>query len=197
VSAVLIASLSAKVNLPGGGEIVLTPRFGSPANVPDGNYYLIAYINQGQALQEGDYTNNTAAASTTTAITQPFIDPAGSFFSVPSILYEGTRASAIITVTNSGNVPAIGAITAQVLLSPDTSTGTGASLLRMQSKKLNLGAGKSTRIKVSFNVPVSADGTYLEGLISFSGAMSDSDLSDNMFFSSLPVTISEKTQLGA
>jgi hypothetical protein len=98
VSAVLIASLSAKLNLPGGGEKVLTLRFSSPANVPDGNYRLIAFINQGQILQEGDYTNNTAAASTTTTITQPFIDPAGSFFSVPSILYEGARASAVIIV---------------------------------------------------------------------------------------------------
>jgi hypothetical protein len=94
-------------------------------------------------------------------------------------------------------VPAIGVIAAQVLLSPDNSTGTGASMLGTQSKKLSLGSGKSTRIKVSFDVPVSADGIYLEGLISFSGAMSDSDLSDNMFFSGLPVTISEKTQLGA
>jgi hypothetical protein len=91
-------------------------------------------------------------------------------------------------VTNNGNVTACGLIAAQVLLSPDSSTGAGAVALGTLSRKLNLRPGQSVNLRVSFIVPASGDGPYLEGMVSFSGALADQDISNNIFFSDAPLT---------
>ena len=190
-SAVLIASLSPTLRVPAGGQRVIMLSFNSPADVPNGNYYLLTYLNEGNTWQESDYTNNTSVASSTTTITQPFVDIGGAMHSSSSVLYRGRRGIAIVTLTNGGNVPASGVFSEQVLLSPDDVSGAGAVPLGSLSRKMTVMPGRSVRIRISFAVPSSGDGAYLEGIISYSGALSDSNISNNTFFSDAPVTLAE------
>ncbi|HZK80799.1 MAG TPA: hypothetical protein VFC46_07015, partial [Humisphaera sp.] len=178
---------SPTVNLSAGHSKGLKIKFPSPTIIPDGSYYLIAVINPGQTITESNYANNAAVASMPTTITQPFITLAGSIQPAPAARNHATATYAYITVTNNGNVAASGSIVAQALLSPDNSTGIGAVSLATRSQKLKLAPGRSARLRINFVMPSSSSAnSYLEGMISFSGALVA--VNDVVFFSDLPLT---------
>lgn len=186
-SDLLIASLSTKMNIRAGNQKFVTLKFNSPSNVPDGNFYLLADVNPGDTVAESDYSNDIAAADTTTSIRAPYIDLVPGF-SPPAELARGSRSKARVTVTNNGNVLTGVATTFVMLLSPGNSTTVDASILGSLDKSLKLKPGQTRSFSMTFIVPANASGNYLA--ISLQDAsIVDSDPGNNTTFSADPVTL--------
>jgi hypothetical protein len=186
-SDVLVGASLQKLNLLPGRSKVTVLKFNSPANVPDGNYHLMAVMDWGASWTERDETNNVAVAQDATNITAPFVDLAPSFVSWPSPLRRGKRSTATVRVTNTGNVIASGSFSLQVNLSPDNATGAGATRLGSVFKAAKIKPGASLLVKVPISLGTGSGG-YLQGVFNYVGSPADRDTADNVLFSTTPIT---------
>ena len=172
---------------PGAGKAVRV-RFTYPT-VAAGDYFLIAEADAGNAAAEADEANNVAAAATATPLMLARIDLTGTFANgtvAGQSLTRGRRASALLDVANTGNVPASGRLEIAVRLIADgagaNAPATDAGVVRV---KVKLSPGVSKRLKLKFTPPADlAAGTYrLQATIDPAGTFADVDAANNVVVS--------------
>lgn len=185
----LLTSHAQKLNLKPGKSKKITFRFDSPADAADGDYHILAVIDPGGQFSESDTSNNTAVSSGPTTITAPVVDLTPAFYLPPPTIIPGRKTSITVTLTNTGNVLAKGDVNLTLWLSPDNTTGEGAISLGTFSKRVALKPGRTLKLKLKLQIPISITGSYFEGMLSYDGTPADSNLADNNFFSESAVTI--------
>ena len=147
--------------------------------VPDTSYYLVAQIT--------DPSSNIsdAASSGMVAVVAPTIDLAGVFVKQPVPAKHG-KTALNFTVSNGGNIAAVGPLAFNIETSPDGLLD-DASLLASPSKKINIKGGKSTKVMTSVALPA---GTYFLVIqLDPSDVFSDVDLGNNVFATVSSLTV--------
>ncbi len=145
-----------KITIRSGHSKTLTLHFDYPAGVTAGSYYVIAAI-------DATATNTATAqavSSTVVSITPPVVDLAATFTGVSSIKVDpGHRDSATITITNLGNVTALGSLNLALYASTDSALDTSDTLLNtITNRKVKIRAGKSIKLHIHFTAPLGLSG---------------------------------------
>ena len=139
--------------------------------VPDTTYYLVAQIT--------DPSSNIsdAASSSTVVVIAPTIDLSGVFAKQPVPGKTG-KTALTFTVSNAGNIAAVGPLAFNIETSPDGLLD-DATTLSTPSKKINIKAGKSTKVMTSIALP--AGSYFLVIQLDPNDVFSDVDLGNNIF----------------
>jgi uncharacterized delta-60 repeat protein len=148
---------------PGKGKTLKLKLGTYPSTLADGNFFLIARIDNGGAIPELKESDNNAATAAAITIAAPFFDLSGTPGAAPrGSLTPGGKVSASVLVHNAGNVALKQAVNVQVLASPgDAAPGNGDVNVASPVAKLNLKPGGSKNAKLSFVLPANlAPGTY-------------------------------------
>jgi Tol biopolymer transport system component len=154
-----------------------TPPAGGP------NYQLLAVVDETNTIEETLNNNNTAAAPIT--IAPAFVDLATQVGLVRPAGVRGRPFVVPVTLTNNGNVPAVGSATFQVTASTDNVFGNGDDVLVTTtpvSKRANVRNGpRGRRVPVRFLLPetLPAGNYFFFVETTFSGTVSESNLADN------------------
>jgi hypothetical protein len=169
---------------PGAHKAIKLKVTGFPS-VPDGDYFVLAQTSAPSA--------NTAASASATSvnIAAPFIDLSGTLpAAAKTTLTAGKKAPVSLSLTNSGNVDAVGTINVALSLRP---TGGGADVpLPAVPVKLKLKAGTTKAVKLNAVAPVgTAAGTYfLVASIDSTNAFTESNEGNNDLLGDVPLTLS-------
>jgi uncharacterized delta-60 repeat protein len=160
--ATVVKTLTQRINLLGGRNRIYKIPFVYPANLPTGNYYLLANVagNNTGPMRELNQLNNLSAAGHTVTITPPFITLAGSALSATSTFTVGKTARIEFTLANNGNVLARGRTVVDLYLSTDQSAADG-TLVSDKPFAIALQPGANHLYRLSFVLPKNlAKGTY-------------------------------------
>jgi uncharacterized delta-60 repeat protein len=160
--ATVVKTLTQKINLAGGQSHTYKIPFVYPANLPAGNYYLLANVlgDGSAAMRELNQLNNLSPAGHTVAITPPFVSLAGSALSAAKTFTPGKSAGIEFTLTNDGNVVSKGKTEVDVYLSTDQSVE-GGTLVSDKPFAIALQPAASHVYRQSFVLPKTlAAGTY-------------------------------------
>jgi uncharacterized membrane protein len=141
-----------------------------PANLPIGDYRIVAIVDSGNDLQETDETDNTAATTAVYNVAQPNIDLTATFTKVDLgtdlLAGSGDKGSVEIEVANLGNVPTDKsqlidiAFVARPVGAVDSSQDVTLAVLD-DTKGGNITPGKPAKYKASFEVPANLpEGSY-------------------------------------
>jgi hypothetical protein len=147
--------------------------------VADTTYYLVAQIT------DPNSNLSDAASSGTVAVVAPTIDLSGVFVKQPVAAKHG-KTALNFTVSNAGNIAAVGLLAFNIETSPDGLLD-DASLLASPSKKINIKGGKSTKVMTSIALP--AGSYFLVIQLDPSDVFSDVDLGNNVFSTGLSLTV--------
>ncbi|HWE01777.1 MAG TPA: CARDB domain-containing protein [Tepidisphaeraceae bacterium] len=124
-------------------------------------------------------------------IQAPQIDLSGSFDKAPTVATASKKLSASITVTNHGNVPAIGALPIVVDTSAVNTLDDTALQATSFGKKVNIKPGKSITIQLSKLIaPSTADAYYLIVQLDPTNTLGDANTTNNVFSTSDPIVVS-------
>lgn len=141
------------------GTKLVTLKFIYPAGLTGGNYNIVATAN---ATATGDASAQVVSAARV-AVSQPTVDLATTFASThPVAISPGKGDNANITITNNGNVTAIGDLSLKLYASADQTLDLSDTLLAaITGRKFTLRAGKSITLHVHFAAPAGmAAGSY-------------------------------------
>jgi hypothetical protein len=143
-----------KVKLAAGKSKVVKLAFTYPANLPGGSYQLIAAAD---ATNTGTATASAVAPSAV-AVTPAVVDLAAGFNTDTAISVKpGQNDTAVITVTNTGNVAAVGTVDLTLLASLDSVLDASDAILgSLTGRSINLAPGKSATLRVRFAAPTDA-----------------------------------------
>jgi hypothetical protein len=146
-----------KVNLKPGASKTLVVKFARPDTLASGDYDYIA-----SATADGTNTAPALVASGPVAIEAPVVDLSAGFGGTGTVrVRPGRNGTAVVTVTNEGNVAATGALDLTLYSSADpTLDATDAVLTTLPGKKVKLKAGKTQTVRVRFAAPLGAGGSY-------------------------------------
>jgi hypothetical protein len=135
------------------GSRVVRVRFQYPTTLATGNYFLVASLEETAAV-------NTAPANTVTTSTvdvaAPVVDLSTIFLSTsPIALTAGKNASVVLTITNLGNVAAVGQILLNVYASTSANldTNTATLLAGPTTRTIHLAARHTVRLRLTFKAP--------------------------------------------
>jgi subtilase family serine protease len=144
-----------KLKLAAGKSKVVKLSFTYPTSLPGGSYQLIAVAD---ATNTGTATASGVAPSAV-AVTPAILDLAAAFNTDAAISVKpGHNETAVITLTNTGNVAAVGTVDLNLLASLDSVLDASDVILgSLTGRAINLAPGKSVTMKVRFAAPV--DGT--------------------------------------
>ncbi|MFN4243079.1 MAG: hypothetical protein ACK4PI_07560 [Tepidisphaerales bacterium] len=117
----VLLSATSRVQLRPGQSRTQSLRFAYPRGTDvEGAYFVLTRANTSRAAAEGNYVNNVSSSPVTALVTPAFIDLRADVVSAPaSPVPAGRRAAMTLRLTNSGTVPAAGAITLELFASPD------------------------------------------------------------------------------
>jgi hypothetical protein len=124
----------------------------------DGSYTL-------QAVTQDTAGNpSSSAAATTFNASAPFITltPAVTKLTLPSAVVGGSKskATAVVKISNTGNIASNGLTTAGIYASPD-GLASDATLIASVTRKLNIKSGGSASVSVPLKlIPATLDGSY-------------------------------------
>ncbi len=124
---------------------------------------------------------NTAAntAGSTTNLTGVFVT------SFPTSIQAGSLSNSKVRIINNGKTRITKTVNVTELLTPDGTASSAVALLNTKSVKLNLGAGQSVVVPVSFTYPLSPTGSYkVLAVVDSANAVAESNKLDNVFSSS-------------
>ncbi len=159
-SATTLTSVTlANVKLKAFGSKAETLNFTYPSALTGGSYSLIATAD---ATSTGDATAQVVSAARV-SVTQPTVDLATAFDStVPISVNPGKGDSASITITNDGNVTAVGALNLSLYAAAGQTVSVSDTLLAaITGRSFKLRAGKSLTLHVHFVAPAgAAPGAY-------------------------------------
>jgi uncharacterized delta-60 repeat protein len=160
--ATVLKILTQKINLAGGHSHTYKIPFTYPANLPTGNYFLLANVvgDGTAAMRELNQLNNLSPAGHTVAITPPFISLAGGALSATSTFIPGKTARIEFTLANDGNVVAKGKTEVDLYLSTNQAI-TDGRLLSNKAFVLALQPGADHVYRQSIVLPKTfVSGTY-------------------------------------
>ena len=150
-----------------------------PAGVAAGSYFIV-----GQVTDSSGGISTMATAATLNVIA-PTIDFSGVFKKSPSIGHVGKPLVASITVSNSGNVAAIGMLPIQV----NSFDGTSNLLVGNLSQKINIKPGKSETFAMKNLIATTAGDYNLFITLDPNNTFGDIDTTNNLFGTAFPVTV--------
>jgi large repetitive protein len=159
-----IANLFPGSSSSGGGTLTV------PVNLPAGDYYLAAVVDDvGQVYEQNEQDNTLMGTELLTVHIAPLPDlGVGSFTFAPTSVQAGTAMSATDSVTNAGGAAA-SEFQVGVYLSPDATITTDDLLLGLRTVSA-LGVGQTSSETMPLDVPASvAAGTYSIGVIADNG----------------------------
>jgi subtilase family serine protease len=170
-----------KVSLAPGGSRAVKVGYTLPADMSGGNYSLIA---SAAATADANTANATVTTPTAINIAAQNLDLAAAFAASQAVaVTPGQRRGVAITITNLGNVTAIGNIALNLYASNGTTlnAATQQLLASVPARKIKLKPGKSITLFVAFTAPQQAAGTYnLIASISPSTQLVDSNGTNNV-----------------
>jgi len=142
-----VKSLTERINLRLAQNHSYRIAFVYPQNINAGSYYLVAVVDNGSApaLKNLDPQDELSASTNTVDIAPPFISLAGSALSAASRFTDGKTAQVLFTLTNNGNVPAIGTTTVEPDSVQDQTVADGTTLDPARAS-VSLAAGKGRHI---------------------------------------------------
>lgn len=180
----LLAKATKKLRLKPGKTADFKMGFQFPATAADGDYHLLSVVDAGNAVAEGDETNNVAA-SAAVRVAKPFVDlvpaaigapPAGG----PTIL-AGRKGTAVVTLTNAGNVPLKGRLA--IALSAVPTAGGEPLSIGTVAVKAAIKPGQAKRLKLKFLPPATLPaGSYvLRAAVDPDNLFADPTVANNTF----------------
>ncbi len=166
-----------------------TIAFTAPAG--PGTYYLAALADPGAAVDEIDETNNWGNVFTL-VVGAP--DLVGAFGKVrlPSTIVPGDKGSVAVTVSNTGDIPAAGAVVVNVYAAENADLTGQSYLLAAATKSVNLapGTGAAARTTVNMQVEISdavpAGSWFLVTEVDVADAVAESDETNNLAAEATP-----------
>ena len=187
-----VGTFPAKVKLkPGQGKAMKLGFKTFPANVPDGDYFLLAQVDSGGQLTETNESDNVGSTAATIRIAAPFVDLGftGPVTGFKSPLTVGKKGRAAVPLRNAGNIPAKTTANGQLFLSADQSRSGDDRLIGTLPIKASLKPGTTKATKVSFTLPgdVPAGSYFLILVLDAPG--NDRDPADNVAVSAGQVTV--------
>ena len=152
----------------------------APAGGP--NYQLLAVADAGNTIAESREFNNVGSAAVTVA--PPYVELGTAVGAARPTAVSGRRFSLPVTLTNNGNVPAVGSATFRVHASTDATFDANDVLLTETpvSKRVSVRNGpRGRRVPVRVLLPATLPaGSYFFFVeTTFSGTPSESNLDDN------------------
>ena len=158
--------------------------YDAPAGGP--NYQLLAVADAANAIAESREFNNVGSAAVTVA--PPYVELGTAVGAVRPTAAAGRRFTLPVTLTNNGNVPAIGSATFTVVASADDVLGNADDVaVPAVTKNVNVRNGRFRRVPVSFLLPTLAGGNYrffvttvFNGNYADAITTNDSDSADNL-----------------
>jgi hypothetical protein len=147
-AATQIATSKSNLKLKAGRAKVFSFKISQlPATLPAGTYYIVSEVTDSAGA------SSPAASTGTVTVAPPFVTLSAASASVPAAVKLGKLASAVVAVTNSGNVPAAGSL--QIALSarlPGTS-GSADVPLQTVTVKIKIKPAGARRLRLRFLVP--------------------------------------------
>lgn len=169
----------------------LGAKFVYPADMGNGNYFLLVQADTTNAVAESNEGNNSGTSPTTALIRQPFTDLEPTFVGKPSRITAGSEAGVTVVVKNNGNVPFRGAVPITIVLSSDDVVDGSDRVVTTVTPSLGVKNGRTKSVKI--NVPLPADlapGTYFVGADvdpanAFAESNEDNNLATSFSFGSI------------
>lgn len=132
---------------PGQGKPATIKVPSLPASLPLGSYYLVTQVTSPAGI------SSVAASANTVTVAAPFISLSGSVASLSETAKLGKNASAVVAVSNGGNVQASGILQVALSARPAGTTGSADVSLTTASAKIRILPGKSGSVHLHFLVP--------------------------------------------
>jgi hypothetical protein len=147
--------------LKAGARKLIKMKFVYP-NVSDGDYSLLAVVDEPNAVTESNEGNNTGATASPITIRHAFVDLTGSVPVVPTTpIAAGQTLSASILLENLGSIAARGKVTFN-LFAADPAGIAGDVPLGSKTLSVNVKPGAAKTVRVKLVRPASiAPGAYL------------------------------------
>ena len=132
----------------------------------------------------------TTSSTGTIDVAEPQVDISGTFKKAPTAARAGMPLSASITITNNGNVPAIGDVPIIVDASSSNTLDDAAGQVLSVRKRVNIKPGKSLTIQLSRLIsPVIAGSYYLIVQLDPNNTLGDVNTQNNIFATGAPIVV--------
>jgi len=163
-------------------------KVGSPvlSTLPIGAYYIVAQVTDSSG------NHQMVASATTFTLTAPFIDLSGSLQPVPAVLNPNKPVAVIVSVTNGGNIPAVGPLAVAFYARPAGTSGNADVLLATPAQKVKLSPHASKSLRYEFALPqtLKAGTAYtLVAVLDPANTFKETDLANNTLVGSSSFTI--------
>jgi hypothetical protein len=166
-------------------------RFNFPASVPDGSYTILAQVDSANAVGEANEGNNVGSLATPVTIAAPFVDLETTFAAQPAAtIARGSRQAVTVQVANKGNVPANGPVAVRLVASTTNAAGGQETELTTLNRTVRLGAGKSSRVRLTYTVPDALSGSrFLIASTAAASPLTETNAANNTAATTGQVTI--------
>jgi subtilase family serine protease len=156
-------------------------KFMYPADIGNGNYYLLVQADTANGVAESNETNNTGTSPAVASIRQPFTDLQPTLVGKPSRVTAGTEAVVTVALKNNGNVPFKAGTPIAVVLSSDSTVDGGDRVLTTVTPTVSIKNGKTKSVKLKVPLPADlAPGPYFVGVnVDPANVLAESDEANN------------------
>jgi hypothetical protein len=155
-----------------------------PPGLAAGIYHLVFQVTD----PDGGIVTTSSPGTIDIAAAQPELS--GAFKKYPATVAAGKRLSASITLTNTGNVPAIVALPIIVDASTINIVDSTAAQLLSVNKKVKINPGKSIALQLTLLAPATPADDYLIVQLDPSNTTGDVNAGDNTFATGSPIVVS-------
>lgn len=178
-------------------SITVKMTYSTPNNLPDAEYFTIADI-ESVTFVDSNASNNQVASRYVTEIVPPVVDLAAMVGSTEAqVKLRGNspsgKISAPLVISDVGNAPARGTVSATIYLSTSTQLDSGAIAIgSMPVRGISLLPGKRSTVPIAttLRASVPSDEYHLLVQIAPSGGISDTNVSNDVGYSPRLVKVS-------
>ncbi|HEX8916806.1 MAG TPA: hypothetical protein VF796_30935 [Humisphaera sp.] len=182
----VIARLARVVKIKAGGSKRLTLPVQLPADLPPGDYTVIAEIlpyrpDRPAAAPDAATDPNVNVSGITLRVRRPDLVAAGKSTFDGKAWNAGAAGKVTVTVTNAGEVAGGGVATVVAYASPDGTLANAVEIARWSGQSLNLKSGKAKALTAAVKLPPALAGqswTVL-AVVNPDGAFPEADLANN------------------
>jgi hypothetical protein len=189
----LLLTSQAKLKLRATKSKAIKLKFRTFPILPDGEYHLIARINNDGAIPEASASNNIGVdINNHLQLETPKQDLSAAFNFVPGASRLGKSVKILVDVGNIGNLPVKGKVTFAIAASTDTTLDPVGTPLATATAKLKVPINDVATFKLKFKIPSGfTAGTYsLVGIVDSTNVVAETDETNNPFPGFSTITIS-------